>query len=135
MFFRKRPKKLSAATKRVHALLDELQLGDLKEEQQVVIAMEYHKIFDVKALKGYLALKRYSEAELIEGGFPASAAHELVAKIRGAYDQKLKRYENDRAFVQSPHFNDGGKVMLAADYKGNHEDVYRKYGLTSSDVR
>ena len=129
MSFRKQPKTLSAATKRINALLDELQLSNLKEEQEVVIAMEYHKIFDVKALWGY------SKKGLIEGGFPASAAHELVAKIRGAYDQKLKRYENDRAFVQSPHFNGGGKVMLAADYKGNHEDVYRKYGLTSSDVR
>ena len=79
MFFRKQPKKLSAATKQVHALLKKLQLSDLKKEEQVVLAMEMHSIFDVKALKGYLALKRYSEAELIEGGFPESAAHGLLA--------------------------------------------------------
>ena len=89
MSFRKQPKTLSAATKRINALLDELQLSNLKEEQEVVIAMEYHKIFDVKALWGY------SKKGLIEGGFPASAAHELVAKVRGAYDQKLKRPNND----------------------------------------
>ena len=76
MSSRKQPKTLSADTKLARALLDKLQLSNLKEEQEVVIAMEYHKIFDVKALWGY------SEAELIEGGFPASAAHELVGLAR-----------------------------------------------------
>ena len=39
MYSRKQPKTLSAATKRVLALLDELQLSDLKKEEQVVLAM------------------------------------------------------------------------------------------------
>ena len=73
-------KTLSANTKKVHALLDKLQLSDRKEEQ-VVLAMEMHSIFDVKALKGYLALKRYSEAELIEGRTSASAATRSSATL------------------------------------------------------
>ena len=132
MFFRKRPKKLSAATKRVHALLDELQLSKLKKEQQVVLAMEMHSIFDVKALKEYLALKRYSEAELIEGGFPDSAARRLLASA--ARISLLGRDPDNRAFVWSPYFN-GGVIMLAQDPDNNHEDVYLQHGLTSSDVR
>ena len=83
MSSRKQPKTLSAATKQVHALLDELrlQLSDLKEREQLVLALEMHSIFDVKALKEYLALNRYSEAELIEGRTSASAATRSSATL------------------------------------------------------
>ena len=132
MSSRKQKKALSAATKQVHALLDKLQLSDLKKEGQVVLAMEMHSIFDVKALKEYLAQKWYSEAELIEGGFPASTAQGLLASadVSAALACiSLKGRDPDsRAFVHSPHFN-GGEIMLAKDPDDNHEDVYGQHGL------
>ena len=54
------------------ALLDELGLGDLKTEEQVVLAMELNSIISASALK------KFSEAGLVEGGFPPAAAKRLA---------------------------------------------------------